>query len=157
MLIFSISFRDLIKFAYFMDTLERRVWGERRPKNRVTLQAILVITITRPKTFTQGCVSVFDKYLQCWYWTIPNFQLNTYIIWKTMFVWGQFTLSPYKHTYKLTLSLGNPCTCLSSSIMGGQFYFFLPISFSFYNGCTIFFFSSNPSFLPFLLKGWTFV
>jgi hypothetical protein len=34
MLIFSISFPDLIKFPYFMDTPERRVWGERRPKGR---------------------------------------------------------------------------------------------------------------------------
>jgi hypothetical protein len=63
MLIFSISFPDLIKFSYFMDTLERRVWGERRPKKRVTLQVLLVFTLTRPKTFTLGHVSVFDKYL----------------------------------------------------------------------------------------------
>jgi hypothetical protein len=47
-----------------MDTLERRVWGERRPKNMVTLQIILVFTftLTCPKTFTQGRVNVFDKY-----------------------------------------------------------------------------------------------
>jgi hypothetical protein len=32
MLIFSISFPDLIKNSYFIDTPERRVWGERRPK-----------------------------------------------------------------------------------------------------------------------------
>jgi hypothetical protein len=64
MLIFSISLPDLIKFPYFMDTLERRrVWGERRPKYRATLQIILVFTIMCPKTFTQGHVSVFDKYL----------------------------------------------------------------------------------------------
>jgi hypothetical protein len=30
----------------------------------VTLQIILVFTLTRPKTFTQGPVSVCDKYLQ---------------------------------------------------------------------------------------------
>ncbi len=48
-----------------MDTPERRVWGERRPKDRVTLQIILVFTLrlTHLKTFTQGHVSVFDKYL----------------------------------------------------------------------------------------------
>jgi hypothetical protein len=46
-----------------MDTPERRVWGERRPKDKVTLQIILVFTLTRPKTFTRGHVSVFDKYL----------------------------------------------------------------------------------------------
>ncbi len=45
-----------------MDTPERRVWGERRPKDKVTLQIILVFTLTRFKTFTWGCVSVFDKY-----------------------------------------------------------------------------------------------
>jgi hypothetical protein len=37
-----------------MDTLERRVWGERRPKGRVTLQIILIfaLMLTCPKTFT---------------------------------------------------------------------------------------------------------
>jgi len=52
-----------MKFPYFMDTFERRVWDERRPKDRVTLQIILVFTLTCPKTFTQGHVSVIDKYL----------------------------------------------------------------------------------------------
>jgi hypothetical protein len=52
MLIFSISFPNLIKFPYFMDTPERRVWGERRPKDRVSLQIILVFTLTRLKPFT---------------------------------------------------------------------------------------------------------
>jgi hypothetical protein len=48
-----------------MDTHERKVWGERRPKDMVTLQIILVftLTLTCPKTFTHGHVSVFDKYL----------------------------------------------------------------------------------------------
>jgi hypothetical protein len=48
-----------------MDTLQRKVWGERMPKDRVTLQIILVFTLTlmRSKTFTQDRVSVFDKYL----------------------------------------------------------------------------------------------
>jgi len=48
-----------------MDTPERRIWGERRPKDRVTLQIILVFTLilTCSKTFTQDRVSVFDKYL----------------------------------------------------------------------------------------------
>jgi hypothetical protein len=32
MLIFSISFPDFMKFPYFMDTPERRVWGARRPE-----------------------------------------------------------------------------------------------------------------------------
>ncbi len=47
-----------------MDTPERRVWGERRPKDRVSLQIILVFTQTRPKTCTGGLVSVCDKYLR---------------------------------------------------------------------------------------------
>jgi hypothetical protein len=46
-----------------MDTLDKKVWGEKRPKYKVTLQIILVFTFTHPKTFTQGYVSVFDKYL----------------------------------------------------------------------------------------------
>jgi hypothetical protein len=48
-----------------MDTPERKVWGERRPKDRTMLQIILVFPITCLKTFTQGHVSVFDKYLRC--------------------------------------------------------------------------------------------
>jgi hypothetical protein len=38
----------------FMDTLERRVWGERMPKDMVILQIILVFTLelSRPETFT---------------------------------------------------------------------------------------------------------
>jgi hypothetical protein len=46
-----------------MDNPERRVWGERRPKGRVTLQIILVFTLTWPKTITWDRVSAFDKYL----------------------------------------------------------------------------------------------
>jgi hypothetical protein len=46
-----------------MGTPLRRVWGERRPKERVTLEIILGFTLTPPKTFTWGCVSVCDKYL----------------------------------------------------------------------------------------------
>jgi hypothetical protein len=36
---------------------------ERRPKDKVTLQIILVCTLTHPKTVTYGCAGVFDKYL----------------------------------------------------------------------------------------------
>jgi hypothetical protein len=46
-----------------MDTTLRRFGGERRPKDKVTLQIILGFTLTLPKTFTQGRVSVCDKYL----------------------------------------------------------------------------------------------
>jgi hypothetical protein len=46
------------KFHYFMDTPERRIWGERRRKDRVTLQIILIFTVTHLKTFTLG-VSVY--------------------------------------------------------------------------------------------------
>jgi hypothetical protein len=48
-----------------MDTPERKVWDERRPKDRMTLEIIFVLTITCLKTFTRGHVSVFDKYLGC--------------------------------------------------------------------------------------------
>jgi hypothetical protein len=63
MLTFSVLFPVLVKFPYFMDTPERRVWDERSRKDRVTLQIILVFTLAHPKTFTEGRVSVFDKYL----------------------------------------------------------------------------------------------
>jgi hypothetical protein len=76
MLIFSISFPDLIKFSYFMDTPQRRVWSEGRPKDRVTLQIILVFILTHPKTFTWGHVSVFDKYL---HWLNVSGKINKYI------------------------------------------------------------------------------
>jgi hypothetical protein len=46
-----------------MDTFKRRVWAKRMPKGKVTLQIILIFTLTCPKTFTQDHVSVFDKYL----------------------------------------------------------------------------------------------
>jgi hypothetical protein len=63
MLIFNISLLDLIKFPYFLDTPKRKVWGEKRSKDMVILQIILIFTFTCPKTFTWGHVSVFDKYL----------------------------------------------------------------------------------------------
>jgi hypothetical protein len=52
--------------------------GERRPKDKVTLQIILVFThtFTRPKTFTQGHVSVFDKYL---HWPPVNVSVKIHI------------------------------------------------------------------------------
>jgi len=64
-------------FPYFLDTPKRRVWGEQRPKDKVTLQIILVFTLTLPKTFTRGhvsvikfgCVSVNDLYLH-WIYTL---------------------------------------------------------------------------------------
>jgi hypothetical protein len=62
------------KFHYFTDTPERKVWGERRPKDRVNLQIILVFTLTHLKTFTQGRVSVCDKYL---HW--PRVSVKIYI------------------------------------------------------------------------------
>jgi len=45
--------------------LERRVWGERSPKDRVTREIILVFTLTCPKTLIGGRVNVFDRYLHC--------------------------------------------------------------------------------------------
>jgi len=41
------------KFPYILNTLKRRVWGEKRPKDMVSLQIILIftLTLTHPKTF----------------------------------------------------------------------------------------------------------
>jgi hypothetical protein len=50
--------RNFLLYGYS----EGRVWV-RRPKDRVTLSVILVFTLTRPKTFTPGCISILDKYL----------------------------------------------------------------------------------------------
>jgi len=57
-----------------MDTLERRVRGERRPKDRLALQIILIFTsiTTHPKPYTGGCVSVFDKYLHWPHVSVKN-------------------------------------------------------------------------------------
>ncbi len=53
-------------FLLYGYPFERRSFGgERRPKDKVTLQIIFVFRLTCPKTFTRGHVSVFDKYL---YW-----------------------------------------------------------------------------------------
>jgi len=41
-----------------MDTPWKKGLGERRLKERVMLQIILVFTLTHPKTFTRACVSV---------------------------------------------------------------------------------------------------
>jgi len=60
-----------------MDTPERRVWGERRPKTKETLQIILVYTLTCPKTFTQGCVRVFDKYLHWLHVSVRKYVYTT--------------------------------------------------------------------------------
>jgi hypothetical protein len=42
--------------SYFMDIPERRVWDERRPKDRVALQIILIFTFTHthPQTIYKG-------------------------------------------------------------------------------------------------------
>jgi hypothetical protein len=63
MLIFNISFPDLINFLTLWIILKEG-FGDRRPKDRVTEQIILVFTLTLCKTLTQGHVSVCDKYLQ---------------------------------------------------------------------------------------------
>ncbi len=87
------------KFPYFMDTPDRRVWGERRPKNRVTLQLILVFTLifTCPKTFTRGRVSVCDIYL---HWPHVSFKKRLKCkcnkIWTCKCKW--FTLKLDLHT-----------------------------------------------------------
>jgi hypothetical protein len=42
MLSFSILYWDLIKFHYFADTTKEGIWGESRPKDRVTLWITLM-------------------------------------------------------------------------------------------------------------------
>ncbi len=54
---FNADFQHFIpksnKSPYFMGIpLERRVWGERRPKDRVTKHIILIFTLALPKTLT---------------------------------------------------------------------------------------------------------
>jgi len=64
MLIFSISFPHLVNFLALWIPPERRVWDEGRPKNRVEFtNNSSIYTYTPQITFTQGHVSVFDKYL----------------------------------------------------------------------------------------------
>jgi hypothetical protein len=49
-----------------MDTPDRRVWGERRPKGRAgdfTNNFTIYIYTYMPQNIYTGCVSVFDKYL----------------------------------------------------------------------------------------------
>jgi hypothetical protein len=60
-----------------MDTPERRVWDERRPKERVTSQIILVFTLTHPQNIYLGHVSVFDKYL---HWPHVSVRKFIYIV-----------------------------------------------------------------------------
>ncbi len=81
MLILSISFPYLIKFPYITNIPKRRVWGERRPKNKVILHIILIFTLilTCPKTFMWGHVSVFDK---CLHWSCVNIEKHIYIVTK---------------------------------------------------------------------------
>jgi hypothetical protein len=62
MLIFSISFPDLNKFPYFMDTPERKVLGERRPRDRVgdftNTFSIYIYTYMSQNIFT-GAILVY--------------------------------------------------------------------------------------------------
>jgi hypothetical protein len=54
MLSFSISYPDLITFLYFTNTIEKGVWGERRPKDRVIVLKTLVYTLTHPHNIYTG-------------------------------------------------------------------------------------------------------
>jgi len=63
-----------------MDTPERRVRGERRPKDRLAVQIILIFTFTptHPKPFTGGHVSLFDKYLHWPHVSVKNIKYKKY-------------------------------------------------------------------------------
>jgi len=54
--------------------------GERRPKERVNLQIILVLTFTLLKTCTQAHVNVFDKYLHWSCVSVKNIYIHSYMI-----------------------------------------------------------------------------
>jgi hypothetical protein len=75
----SISFSDLINFLTLWTPLKDGFGGERKLKERVTLRIILVLTLTHPITFTQGHVSVFDKYLHWPCVSVKNIYICIYI------------------------------------------------------------------------------
>jgi hypothetical protein len=60
--------------------LKKGFEGERRPKERVNLQIILVLTFTRLKTCTYAHVNVFDKYLHwsCVSANVKNIYIHNY-------------------------------------------------------------------------------
>ncbi len=76
------------QISYFMGTRKEGLDSEKRPNDRVTLWLILIYTLTRPKTFTQGHISVLEKYL---HW--PCVKINKYKIIYTLKVWTWFTLT----------------------------------------------------------------
>jgi hypothetical protein len=104
----SISFPGLIKNSLLYG--ERRVGVKRRPKDKVTLQIILILTLTLHKTFTRrGHGSVFDKYL---HWPCVSVYIYIYIYtcipsyWSAMLIqrawkciWQIFTLALCKCKY----------------------------------------------------------
>jgi hypothetical protein len=64
-----------IKFPYFMDTSERRVWGgERRPKDRMTSQIILIFTLNTPQNiYIRSCKCIWQML------TLPSHKCKIYI------------------------------------------------------------------------------
>jgi hypothetical protein len=58
MLIFSISFPDFMKFPYFMDTPERRVWGCKEAQIQGDFTNNFSIYIYTPQNIYTGRVGV---------------------------------------------------------------------------------------------------
>jgi hypothetical protein len=56
--------------------LEEGFGGEKRPKDRVTLQIILEFTLSDPQNIYLGHVCVFDKYL---HWPPVSVTIKIYI------------------------------------------------------------------------------
>ncbi len=74
MLIFSISFPDLINFRTLWIPLKEGFGVKGGPKTVVTLQIILVIYTYTSQNIYMGRVSVYDKYL---HW--PRVSVKKYI------------------------------------------------------------------------------
>jgi hypothetical protein len=81
-----------------MDTPEKRVWGERRPKDTVTSQIIFVFTLTHLKTFTW----------QNLHWPRVSVKKNIYTLQQNKFKCKKFERVRCKW-FTLTLDLHTVC------------------------------------------------
>jgi hypothetical protein len=80
MLSFSISYWDLIKIPYLVDTTEKRgYWSERRPRRQVTLQITLMSQVPCPLTtlrkmwhvyMEEDAVSVLTEHVMLWQYAL---------------------------------------------------------------------------------------
>jgi hypothetical protein len=89
MLIFSISFPDLIKFPYFMYTLEKRVWVKGTQSQGDFTNNFSIYTYTPQNIYTGPC-KCKRKYIHCnsisvnvkiWKYTYTRFTCCIYSYW----------------------------------------------------------------------------